>query len=151
VFAIGDSVMLGARGSLQAAVPGIAVDAKVSRQWGQAIDVLTFYRNQGLLANTVVVHLGTNGSFSPAAFDEMMRVLGNRQVYFLTARVPRLWEADVNQKLHDGVGRWKNNAHVLEWRDFAGSHDDWFAGDGFHVTRAGAQAYGMFVRAGISR
>ena len=150
VFAIGDSVMLGARGSLQAAVPGIAVDAKVSRQWGQAIDVLAFYRDQGLLADTVVVHLGTNGAFSPEAFDEMMRVVGNRQVYFLTARVPRLWEADVNQKLHDGAKRWKN-AHVLEWRDFAGSHDDWFAGDGFHVTRVGAQAYGLFVRNGIAR
>jgi hypothetical protein len=64
--------------------------------------------------------------------------------------VPRLWEADVNQKLHDGAARWKN-AHVLEWRDFAGSHDDWFAGDGFHVTRAGAQAYALFVLNGITR
>jgi hypothetical protein len=150
VFAIGDSVMLGARGALQATIPGVAVDAKVSRQWRDAIDVLVFYRDQGLLANVIVVHLGTNGSFSAAAFDDMMRVVGPREVFFLTARVPRLWEADVNTKLHEGVARWPN-ARILEWRDFAGSHDDWFAGDGFHVTRTGAQAYANFVRDSIAR
>jgi peptidoglycan/LPS O-acetylase OafA/YrhL len=143
-LAIGDSVMLGAKGALEAKLPGIAVDAKVSRQFGHAIDVLRAYRDAGVLPGVVVIHLGTNGRLSNEAFDQMMQIAEGRQVYFLTARVPRLWEADVNNTLHAGAQRWPN-AHVVEWRDYAGSHDDWFANDGFHVTRVGAAGYAQLV------
>ena len=59
-------------------------------------------------------------------FDQIMQTIGPKHtVYFLTARVPRSWETEVNATLHDGATRWPN-AHVLEWHDFAGCHDDWF-------------------------
>ena len=78
-----------------------------------------------------------------------MRTIGpGHPVYFLTARVPRLWEAEVNSTLHAGVARWKN-AHILEWRDFAGCHDDWFVNDGFHLRTAGQHAYAEFVHEGL--
>ena len=38
--AIGDSVMLGAKGALEAKIPGIHVDAAVSRQFGNGIDII---------------------------------------------------------------------------------------------------------------
>jgi hypothetical protein len=38
---------------------------------------------------------------------------------------------------------------VLEWRDYAGCHDDWFR-DGFHVTDKGQEGYGAFVQSGIT-
>ena len=72
VLAVGDSVMLGAEQSLEAAIPTIYVDAKVSRQFWDATVVLQQYKNAGLLPPTIVVHMGTNGDFSDADFAQMM-------------------------------------------------------------------------------
>jgi hypothetical protein len=80
----------------------------------------------------------------------MMSVIGpQRQVYFLTARMPRSWETEVNTKLAEGVSR-HPNAHLLDWRQFAGCHHDWFGSDGFHVTDAGADNYARFVLLNIT-
>ncbi|MCZ7526746.1 MAG: acetyltransferase [Acidimicrobiia bacterium] len=147
-LAIGDSVMLGAQRSLEAAVPGIRVDAVVSRQFSHAIEVLRWYALQDLLGPVVVVHLGTNGAFSAEQFDEMMRVIGDRKAVFLTARVPRPWEGLVNQRLAEGVARWPGSV-LVDWRGLAGSHDDYFAGDGHHLTAAGAAYYAEVVKANL--
>jgi peptidoglycan/LPS O-acetylase OafA/YrhL len=151
VLAIGDSVMLGAQRALQTAIPGIVVDAKVSRQFWDAIVVMAFYAKLQLIPPAVVIHSGTNGRITGDMFDQMMRTIGSaHQVYFLTARVPRPWEAEVNSTLAAGVKRWKN-AHLLDWRHYAGCHDDWFViRDGFHLEPPGQLAYAAFVRAGVT-
>ncbi len=149
VLGIGDSVMQGARAALVATIAGMAVDATKSRQFGQAINVVQQYKNLSALPSVIVIHLGTNGRISNDQFDQMMRTIGPaNQVYFLTARVPRLWESEVNATLHQGATRWPN-AHVLEWRDYSGCHDDWFVADGFHLRTPGQNAYAAFIRAGI--
>ncbi len=149
VLAIGDSVMLGSKHALEAAIPGIAVDAAVSRQFSQALTVMSSYKSQGLIPPDVVIHLGTNGTISSQNFDQMMQLIGpGHQVYFLTARVPRLWETEVNESIHAGVQRWKN-AHVLEWRDYSGCHDDWFVNDGFHLQPPGQRGYAALVLSGL--
>jgi peptidoglycan/LPS O-acetylase OafA/YrhL len=149
VLGIGDSVMRGASSSLQSTIPGMAIDAAVSRQFAQAIDVVRTYESYGALPSTVVIHLGTNGRITNDTFDQIMRTIGpGHNVYFLTARVPRLWESEVNNTLHQGATRWPN-AHILEWRDFAGCHDDWFVNDGFHLRTPGQHAYAEFVRQGL--
>jgi peptidoglycan/LPS O-acetylase OafA/YrhL len=146
---VGDSVMLGARSALQRAIPGMAVDAVVSRQFTNAIATLQYYRDRGLLPKTVVVHLGTNGRFGDPEFDTMMSVIGpNRTVFFLTARVPRSWEGDVNAHLAAGVAR-HHNAHLIDWRAYSTCHNDWFAKDQYHVDATGAQVYADLVRAAV--
>jgi peptidoglycan/LPS O-acetylase OafA/YrhL len=149
VLGIGDSVMEGATSSLVADIPGMAVDAIRSRQFNQAITVVGLYKSAGLLPRDIVIHLGTNGRITDSLFDQMMQTIGpGHRVYFLTARVPRLWESEVNNTLHSGATRWPN-AHVLEWRTFAGCHDDWFVSDGFHLRTQGQHAYAMFVLSGL--
>jgi peptidoglycan/LPS O-acetylase OafA/YrhL len=150
VIGMGDSVMLGARSALEQTIPGMAVDAVVSRQFPNAITALQSYRDQNALPPIIVVHLGTNGRFDDAQFDTMMQVIGpERQAYFLTARVPRPWEAEVNAHLTAGVSR-HPNAHLIDWREYAGCHEDWFDEDGFHVTAAGAAEYSRLILAQIT-
>ena len=48
--AIGDSVMLGAKGALEAKIPGIHVDAAVSRQFGNGIDLIRQLKDAGQLS-----------------------------------------------------------------------------------------------------
>jgi peptidoglycan/LPS O-acetylase OafA/YrhL len=149
VLGIGDSVMQGASASLQSTIPGMAVDAARSRQFYQAVPVLQTYKSYGALPPTIVVGLGTNGRITDQLFDEIMNTIGpGHQVYFMTARVPRPWESEVNATLHNGAKRWPN-AHVLEWRDYSGCHDDWFVNDGFHLRTPGQHAYADFVRLGL--
>ena len=143
---IGDSVMAGASSALQRAMPGMIVDAIKSRQFAEAIPVLEQYRDAGALPAVVVIHLGTNGRFGDGEFDHLMSVVGpDRQAYFLTARMPRSWESEVNATLARGVQR-HENATLLDWRQYAGCHADWFGTDGFHLTSAGRAAYAEFVR-----
>ena len=150
ILAIGDSVMLGAKNALQTTIPGIAVDAIKSRQFYQAITNVKDYEGLLALPKTIVIGLGTNGRITDDLFNQMMQTIGpGHQVYFLTARVPRLWESEVNNTLHAGVKRWKN-AHVLEWHNFSGCHDDWFVFDGFHLQPPGQRGYAAFVRDGLS-
>ena len=65
--------MLGARPSLLATIPGIAVDAVKSRQFGEAITIVQSYESLGALPSVIVVHLGTNGRITNDLFDQLMR------------------------------------------------------------------------------
>jgi hypothetical protein len=150
VLAIGDSVMLGAKDDLIAAIPGIAVDAVKSRQFGEAVGIVGYYKQNNILPPTIVVHLGTNGVITAGALDQIMSLTGDRNVFFLTSRVPRVWETANNALLHSEVPKFKN-AHLLEWRDYSGCHADWFVPvDGFHLEPAGRQAYSAFVKSALA-
>jgi hypothetical protein len=143
-------VLLGAKRALERTIPGIRVDAVVSRQFGDAIALLRGYADLGALPDYVVVHLGTNGAFTDSQFDSMMNVVGRaRHVFFLTAREPRSWEPLVNDRLHAGAKRW-SNVKIIEWHDIANPHGDWFVSDGVHLTDIGQQGYANLVRNSIS-
>jgi len=144
ILAIGDSVMLGAQRSLETAIPNMYVDATVSRQFWDATVVLNEYKKVGLLPPTLVVHMGTNGAFTDAQFDDLMAAAGSRQVFFINAREPRVWEAEVNQRLEDNTKKYKN-AHLLDWHRYGGSHSDWFTADGIHLSDIGAQKYAEWI------
>jgi hypothetical protein len=142
VFAIGDSVMLGAAGALRSR--GIQVDAVESRQWGTGTAILARMAQAGRLPRTVVVHLGTNGPISSGQFDATMRVLAGHHVVFLTVHEPRSWEAEVNATLHAGVARWPG-VQLLDWDFVSTFHQEWFWSDRIHLRPQGAQAYAALV------
>jgi peptidoglycan/LPS O-acetylase OafA/YrhL len=151
ILGIGDSVMEGAATSLEATIPGMVVDAVKSRQFRDAPAVIQQYEALHALPSVLVIGLGTNGRITDALFDTLMRTIGaGHRVYFLTARVPRPWEAEVNATLRAGATRWPA-ATVLDWRAFSGCHDDWFVADGFHLRTAGQHGYAEFVYLGLQR
>ena len=146
MLALGDSVMLGAQQSLERVIPNMYVDAKVSRQFWDATVVIQEYKKFGLLPPTIVIHMGTNGAFSDAQFDQVMSAAGGRQVFFINAREPRTWETEVNARLAVDTKKYKN-AHLLDWHKYSGPHGDWFVADGIHLTGVGAHAYARFIQA----
>jgi hypothetical protein len=150
VLALGDSVMLGAEPALEREIPNMYVDAKVTRQFSDATAALQEYKKANLLPPTIVIHMGTNGAFSDAQFDEIMSVVGKREVFFVNLREPRPWETEVNQRLAVDVKKYEN-AHLLDWHRYGGSHDDWFTVDGIHLTGPGALGYADFIRDNLIR
>jgi lysophospholipase L1-like esterase len=146
ILAIGDSVMLGAQDSLRADIPGVFVDANVSRQFWDATSVLQQYKTEGLLPPTIIVDVGTNGAFSDAQFAHMMSVVGGyRTIFFVNVREPRTWETEVNQRLATNVQEYPN-AHLIDWHEQGNLHPDWFLSDGIHLSASGASGYALLIR-----
>jgi hypothetical protein len=149
-FAIGDSVMLGAATTMLDNVDGLDIDAAVSRQSQDAINILQARRDAGQLGSTVIVHIGNNGIFTGQHFDDIMQVLGNqRRVIFLTLKVPRSWEGPNNAAIIDGAKKYKN-VSLIDWRALTANRPDLFWSDGMHLRPEGAQYYTDLIIAAIT-
>ncbi|MBO0900816.1 acyltransferase [Cellulomonas sp. zg-ZUI22] len=130
VTAFGDSVMLGAAAELGAR--GVAVDAVVSRQFGEMVDLVLGAGAAGTLGDTVVVHGGTNG---PVAEEDLRRLLeGTRdhRVFVVNVRVPRAWEQYDNELFARVVPEYPH-ARVLDWKSGGDANPGWFYDDGIHL------------------
>ncbi len=143
VFSNGDSDMLGSADALRAALPGITVDAEVSRQFSEGVAIIELLAAAGQLPGTVVVHLGTNGSIGAQRCDQLMSAAAGRQVVLLTLEVPRSWEAPNNGALRECAAR--HGAAIADWNAVA--EPQLLAGDGFHVRGDGARRYASLVAA----
>jgi hypothetical protein len=142
-FAVGDSVMLGARSELQRR--GIAVDATVSRQLTSGTTLLQSLKASGNLPAKVVVHLGTNGPVSAAQVRSLLSVLRDRaRVVVLTLKVPRSWESGNNAVIKSVAHEFPNVA-VVDWHWWGNRHGGWFWEDGYHLRPEGASAYSRLV------
>jgi peptidoglycan/LPS O-acetylase OafA/YrhL len=148
VTAIGDSVMLDAKRNMQRQIPLIAVDARVSRQFGEAAPQAMRLAAFGALGPIVVVHLGTNGPMSEGQLHRLLGALGDRKVVLVTAHVPRPWEPLTNQRIRDAATRWPN-VSVADWNALSASHPDWFVHDGTHLRPSGVVAYTELIRSSV--
>ena len=146
--AVGDSVMLGAQDALNAALPGMRVDARVGRQFDSVLDVVGWYVREGYVPGDLVVHAGTNGTFDDGDLDRLMELAGDRRVLLVNAKVARPWEGLVNQRLAAAEER-HDNAVLVDWFALASEHPEWFAGDGAHLLPDGARAYAELMRSAL--
>jgi hypothetical protein len=150
VTAIGDSVMLGAKGALETTIPGINVDAAVSRQFGNGIDRIRQLKDAGQLSPVVVVHLGTNGVITDGHMAAMQQLLADRQrVVFVNLKVPRSWEAGDNDMIQRWVPRFAN-AVLINWNGEGSLHPEFFYDDRFHLNNAGRARYAQLIAAQIN-
>lgn len=149
-IAIGDSVMLGAVPQLTQAVRGVSIDAAVARQVSVGISILRGWRSAGLLGDVMIVHLGNNGTFTAAQFDEMMGVLsGVRLVVFVNVKVPRSWEGPNNAVIAGGVARY-GNAVLVDWHGASAGRSDLFSRDGIHLRPEGARLYASLIASALA-
>ena len=146
VTAVGDSVMVGAAGPLKARLgPSSGIDAKVSRQFHEGVELTATLRRQGRLAPVLVVHLGTNGPPTPAHIDGMMAAAGPAtRVLIVNVRVSRTWSDETNAVLAAAPAR-HPQATLVDWHAHSAGHAGWFHSDGIHLTPAGAQAYADLI------
>ena len=144
--AIGDSVMLGAAPALEAVIGPIGIDAATSRHVAPVIDLLSAYVSQGLLGDTVILHIGNNGAISKAHFSDIMEVLGDRTVLFVNLRVPRDWQDWNNSVLREGVAKHRN-AYLVDWHSASATKPGIFYPDGYHLNPEGATFYAETVAA----
>jgi lysophospholipase L1-like esterase len=145
VTAIGDSVMLDAQPDLVADIPGIDVEAVVSRQWDSGVELAQEMRAEGRLGSIVVIDLGTNGPVYVQQFQQMMQALsGASIVVFVTVHLPPSysWANSVNQTLEAEVPHYRN-ARLANFNALADANPAWFGPDGVHMAIGGTGAQAM--------
>ncbi len=145
LIALGDSVMLGAAEELQSV--GFAVDAVVSRQMIDFLPHMELMLGNRTFGSAVVVHLGTNGSFSQETLDRMMTILADVPVVVvLTGKADRPWIAGNNALLR-ALPATRPNVTVLDWEALsAGCPGSCFYEDGIHLTQSGQDYYAGLVK-----
>lgn len=145
VSAIGDSVMVGATRALERNIPGIYINARTSRQFGEVREVIAGMLTYNTLGHVVLIHLGTNGVVTDGMVDDVMREVGpDRDVYFVTPKVPRPWEGIDNERLRAAPARWPN-AHIIDWYTGSVNNPELFVSDATHLTPKGVVAYTQLI------
>jgi hypothetical protein len=115
IYAIGESVMLGAAPQLQAG--GVVVDAAVSRQGTAIAEIIEWMRLGGQIGRSIIIQTGTNGTVSDATFARIMAQLPPEltpNVYFVTVKAPRGWIEENNMRIR-GLPLLYPNVTVIPW------------------------------------
>lgn len=143
---VGDSVMLGAVEEIKEIFPNVVVDADIGRQLYNGEQIIQALLDKKLLANTVVIGLGTNGVYTEENFHKMMTVIGKkRKVYLLNAYVPtQRWQGDINRFLSKMADEYKNIT-LIDWYDLGREHEDWFEEDHVHLKQEGQIGYTALI------
>ena len=151
VFAIGDSVMLGAQPCLERL--GYAVDAQGSRSVRAGLVALA--EAEPRLPSWVVVHLGTNGGVTWRDIDAILSIVGpHRQVVLITVQLPDdpsrfTFENLSNLALHSAALRHRN-VRIADWHALSDRYPGMVWSEGIHLTPLGCWAYADLVKEALT-
>jgi peptidoglycan/LPS O-acetylase OafA/YrhL len=150
VLAIGDSVMLGAAPEMSKY--GITVDAKKSRPFKAALEIVNYVKSIGALGDNVIIHLGTNSGTTAETMDAIFTALADvDRVVVLTNAVPNhKWE-EGNNTLIRGLPDKFPNVTVVDWKLLVDPNPGWVYDDGTHLRPKGQVAYTEAVMAALGR
>ncbi len=149
VFAVGDSVMLASAVQLAAALPGISIDAQVSRQVSAGLPVVQHLAAAGRLRPVVVFALGTNGTFTSQQMRQLVRAVGpHRDLVLVNTYEARPWEAGVNRVIAAAARRYPNVV-MANWFATIEHRTSLLWPDEVHPQPTGARLYARMVAAAV--
>ncbi len=147
--AVGDSVMLASATALEAALPGVYIDAKVDRQTPAGLAVVRSLAAAGRLRRVVVFSLGTNGSVTVRQLRQLQRAVGpGRELVLVSTFGPQAWEHAVNAALA-AAARHGKHTELADWHKAVAGRTSLLWPDGIHPSPAGARLYARVVLAAI--
>lgn len=142
---LGDSVMVGMGNVFQNKVPNAVIDGKVGRQLIDANQLIDEkYSHYSYKNQDVILELGTNGDFTESQLNQLIKNLGEANIYLVTVRVPKEYEQNVNNLIHKAGEKYKN-VHVIDWHKESEDHPEYFAYDGIHLEYDGAKALSNLI------
>lgn len=146
IFALGDSVMLGARPVLIRKLPIISFDAVVGRQGSDLLKLVKRLGGENKLTNTILIHIGTNGYIYEQNLEQILQILHSaKRIVFINVHASRRWSDDNNDLLRKEYNKNKKIT-LVDWHAAAEGHPEYFVKDGIHLTLKGMGAYAELVR-----
>ena len=137
---IGDSVAAGAEDAFYEFFPYGHIDAVVSRNiWESPYEE---YLKVNQVGDYVVICLGTNNVVTDWQIDDelLAPIDPKKKVFMVNTRNTRDWMEGTNAEIARTPER-HPNVTVIDWYGASEGHDEYFAGDGTHLTDEGAHAY----------
>lgn len=140
VWAIGDSLMVGAADRLTDAWPMILIDAQEGRSFESGIGVLEHRLETGS-PDVLVFALGTNNGATSEQVARVMRLTSDiDEVVFVNIAVPRPWESATNAVFLDAASAYAS-ATMVDWNAGSKTAAGLFRSDGYHLTANGIDAW----------
>jgi hypothetical protein len=147
ITAVGDSVMLAAAPELQAALPGIYIDAAVSRQMNAGVAEVRMIAAAGGLRRVVLVGLGTNGAVTASQINRLRAVVGpDRWLVLVNTYASRPWEQEVNAAIAKAA-RLDPRVLMVNWFSAIENHTNLLGLDQVRPRPPGGSLYARVVRA----
>ena len=153
ISVFGDSVLLGAAGSIQSALAGhnVSVDAHENLSLLGALGTLQAARPE--IGDVVVLDLGYNDGPDPGIWrgrvDQAMAILtGVPKVIWLGQSNWRSGRAEMNAQLAAATQQYPN-LEFVDWSAIVAAHPDAVYGDGVHLTPVGQAAMADAVRQSV--
>ena len=141
--------MVASAAALDAALPGIYIDAEVGRAMVNGLAVIQSLAARGKLRHFVMVGLGTNGPVSAAQIRQLRRLIGpNRGLILINTFGPMPWESSVNGVL-DTAARHMTHVSLADWHAAIAGHNGLLWPDGIHPQPSGARVYARVALAAI--
>ena len=139
VLLIGDSLTVGARKQIEKAIPGVEIDAKGGRQFIEGVKIL---QGKDTAAATIIMALGTNGPFSQADVDAVLKAAGGAKVVLTTVAGPKVPSASAVNPLVEANA---SKVVVADWAARVAQHPSYVGADGVHLTPAGMAAFAQML------
>lgn len=151
ISAIGDSVMLASAPGLLERLPGIQIDAAVSRSSWAGPGILQSLADSGQLRPYVVLALGTNGPLDNESMQRMAAIIGpQRHLVLVNAFAPRDWIPGVNAQL-EAFAAEHRDVVVADWSTAIAGRTDLLAGDQIHPGDEGGRLFADTVAGAVDR
>ena len=143
VLVVGDSISEGSRSQLEAKIPGVKVNARVSRPFDEGANIIR--RDIDSLPGTVVIALGTNGGVSASDYKALVEEVKGKgsKVVGVNTYADRDWTEATNAAI-DGAG-----IPVADWHGAVEKDSSLLGGDGLHPSPAGQAKFAELV-AGVA-
>ena len=144
---VGDSVTIAAAPSLETDLPGVAVNAEVSRSVYAALPALQAM-DAGGARPCVVIALATNGSVETDQLDAILSYLGpDRGLVLVTAHGPArtTWIPPANETIRAFAQAHPDQVAVADWDAAVAARPDLLLDDQVHPVPEGAQLYAQMV------
>ena len=133
---ISDSLTVDIGEKVKEKYPGAIIDGKISRQLAAATTTAQNYTKYNSENTAVIFQLGTNGPFTEAQAEELIKLFDKSDIYFVNVKVPRAWEKTVNTALND-LKEKHQNITIVDWYTVANSQGDYFEPDRVHLNQNG--------------
>ena len=113
-FAVGESVMLGAKPVLDAR--GITTVAEVSKGADWELQQIQLAKTKYRITHGIVIQLGTNGAVTQAEYDAVLAEVADiPRVVMMTVKAPKPW-IDGNNEIIRSLPATHPNVVVLDWQ-----------------------------------
>jgi lysophospholipase L1-like esterase len=133
---------------LEHALPGIYINARVSRAMIAGVALVRQLAADRRLRPVVIVGLGTNGPVSSDQIRQLRMAVGSRWLILINVFEQRPWAREVNTTLAAAATRYPN-VLLVNWHAAIEHRTGLLWSDGIHPQPSGGRLYAGVVRAAV--